>query len=247
MLTGRPCHDRTWQRAATCMHMRNDARLVCKLFPYIETTMAGRDAQSVPWFAEDRPQAVLADGARLDGRSFEEFRSVCESSVQRRPIAPCQSCCRCRSCDAPLPAAPLHVSLLALPLASAPACRSLEDGSHQPGLWQCICGVWPHKGSQLADCSCRKACLHVAHACACLLPLDLLVGAALHENVIACSFPFLSQGYGGRVWPAAKRPAAGVQRAWQAGLRRQARHFCNPAARHFWAGAGPQGGGQLSP
>lgn len=38
--------------------------------------MSGRDAQSVPWFAEERPQAVLANGARLDGRSFEEFRSV---------------------------------------------------------------------------------------------------------------------------------------------------------------------------
>lgn len=53
--------------------------------------MAGRDAQSVPWFAEDRPQHLLADGARLDGRSFEEFRSVCESSGQRRPSAPLPS------------------------------------------------------------------------------------------------------------------------------------------------------------
>lgn len=44
----------------------------------ISGTMAGRDAQSVPWFAEDRPQAVIADGVRLDGRPFEEFRSVCE-------------------------------------------------------------------------------------------------------------------------------------------------------------------------
>ena len=40
--------------------------------------MAGREAQSVPWFAEERPQEVLAGGARLDGRSFEEFRNVCE-------------------------------------------------------------------------------------------------------------------------------------------------------------------------
>ena len=40
--------------------------------------MAGRDAQSVPFFAEERPQQVLADGARLDGRACEEFRNVCK-------------------------------------------------------------------------------------------------------------------------------------------------------------------------
>lgn len=42
--------------------------------------MAGqREAQSVPWFADERPAEVIADGVRLDGRSLEEFRNVCES------------------------------------------------------------------------------------------------------------------------------------------------------------------------
>ncbi|KAI3434620.1 hypothetical protein D9Q98_002687 [Chlorella vulgaris] len=39
--------------------------------------MAGqREAQSVPWFADERPAEVIADGVRLDGRSLEEFRNV---------------------------------------------------------------------------------------------------------------------------------------------------------------------------
>jgi exosome complex RNA-binding protein Rrp42 (RNase PH superfamily) len=41
--------------------------------------MAGqREAQSVPWFADERPAEVIADGVRLDGRSLEEFRNLCK-------------------------------------------------------------------------------------------------------------------------------------------------------------------------
>lgn len=40
--------------------------------------MSARDMQSVPFLPAARPQQVLQDGSRLDGRGFEEFRSVCE-------------------------------------------------------------------------------------------------------------------------------------------------------------------------
>ena len=36
-------------------------------------------ANSVPFFAQKQPQQVLEAGSRIDGRSFEEFRAVCES------------------------------------------------------------------------------------------------------------------------------------------------------------------------
>ena len=41
--------------------------------------MGTRGEQSVPFYSESRPEEVLAGGVRLDGRSFEEFRNVCES------------------------------------------------------------------------------------------------------------------------------------------------------------------------
>lgn len=114
--------------------------------------MSGRDAQSVPWFAEERPQAVLANGARLDGRSFEEFRSVCESSAQRRSSASCRwppHRRRCRPARAGC-GFTAHLRLLAVP----PSCCSFEDVRHQPGIWQRLCRVRAHKGGD--GCWCRK-------------------------------------------------------------------------------------------
>ena len=75
--------------------------------------MAGREQQSVPWFPEERPQEVLANGVRLDGRSFEEFRNVCEwprppaaeRLPPRRPLPPppplaCRQRCLFACCSA---------------------------------------------------------------------------------------------------------------------------------------------------
>jgi hypothetical protein len=77
--------------------------------------MAGREAQSVPWFAEERPQEVLAGGARLDGRSFEEFRNVCECMSR----APRRGGCPQTPTHSPLPSLPLLSSTL--PSAQTPA------------------------------------------------------------------------------------------------------------------------------
>jgi hypothetical protein len=43
--------------------------------------MAGREAESVPFFAQPRPEALTAEGGRLDGRAHEEFRRVCECAA----------------------------------------------------------------------------------------------------------------------------------------------------------------------
>ena len=41
-------------------------------------SMAARQGDSVPFPSEPRPQEVLKNGTRLDGRGHEEFRNVCK-------------------------------------------------------------------------------------------------------------------------------------------------------------------------
>jgi hypothetical protein len=47
----------------------------------------GGKPASVPLQPLPRPQTLVSDGTRLDGRGLEEFRSVCESSKSARRTA----------------------------------------------------------------------------------------------------------------------------------------------------------------
>ena len=94
------------------MHVTFLRPALLKLQKKTAATMAGRAEQSVPWFADERPQAVLADGVRLDGRGCDEFRRCCERAAlrcwARRGAVNCRRQCRLPPPPPLLPPPPLH-------------------------------------------------------------------------------------------------------------------------------------------